>query len=82
MSTPQSPPSKGQHITPPYQPDQETFPQAARVIALFTDIEAGRHVEQQQPWTEFQLAPGEYAEIQRRITQKKSLSEFVKHKLR
>jgi hypothetical protein len=37
------------------------------VIALFKDIRAGRHT-QQGPWAEFQLAPGEYDEIERQLS--------------
>lgn len=65
-------------LTPP-QTDEKTFPQAARVIALFKDIEAGRDIKQ-RAWIEFQLAPGEYYEIERHIRRDESLFGYVKDK--
>ena|SRR2546423_338121 len=76
MSTPQTP-LEHQHITPPSSfvdapltpppTDEKAFTQAPRVIALFKDIQAGRHIKQ-HPWTEFQLAQEEYDEIERRLS--------------
>lgn len=76
MSMPQPPLNKQQHITPPssfvdvhltpQQTDEKTFAQAAKVIALFANTKAGKQ-SKQRPWTEFQLALGEYGETERRI---------------
>ena len=81
MSTPQTP-LEHQHITPPSSfvdapltpppTDEKAFTQAPRVIALFKDIQAGRHIKQ-HPWTEFQLAREEYDEIERRLRRDESL---------
>ena len=60
---------------------KKAFTQASRVIALFKDIEAGRHAGQ-HPWTEFQLARGEYDEIERQLRQDEWLFGFVKDKIR
>ena len=83
--------SEHQHITPPSSfvvapltpppTDEKAFTQAPRVIALFKDIEAGRHI-QQYPWTEFQLIQGEYDEIERRLERDEWLWGFVKDKIR
>ena len=67
-------------LTPP-PTDAKLFIQAPRVIALFKDIEAGRHAGR-QPWTEFRLAPGEYDEIERLISQDQSLFGYVKDRIR
>jgi len=91
MSTLQAPLKDQQNITPPSSflgapltpppTSKKAFTQASRIIALFKDIQAGRHVKQ-QPWTEFQLARGEYDEIERRLRQDESLFGFVKDKTR
>ncbi|KAF2007251.1 hypothetical protein P154DRAFT_614661 [Amniculicola lignicola CBS 123094] len=79
------------HITPPSSfidtpltppPTDEKAPtQATRVIALFKDIQAGRHIKE-HPWTEFQLAKGEYDEIERQLRRDESLFGYVKDKIR
>jgi hypothetical protein len=76
------PPSSflGAPLTPP-PTCKKAFTQASRVIALFKDIEAGRHAGQ-HPWTEFQLARGEYDEIERQLRQDEWLFGFVKDKIR
>jgi hypothetical protein len=51
------------------------------VIALFRDIRAGRHTKQ-GPWIEFQLAAGEYDEIERQLERDEVLSGYVKDKIR
>jgi len=61
--------------------DEKTFTQAPRVIALFKDIQAGRSTKQ-NPWTEFQLARGEYDEIELRLKRDELLSGYVKDKIR
>jgi hypothetical protein len=91
MSTSQTPPKEHQHITPPSSfvvapltpppTDEKAFTQAPRVIALFKDIEAGKHIKQ-HPWTEFQLTQGEYDEIERRLKRDEWLWGFVKDKVR
>ena len=91
MSTSQTPLKEHQRITPPSSfvgvpltpppTDEKAFTQAPRVIALLRDIQAGRHVNQ-NPWTSFQLARGEYDEIERRLRQDESLFGYVKDKIR
>jgi hypothetical protein len=91
MSTSQPAPNEHQHITPPSSfvdtpltpppTDEKAFIQAPRIIALFKDIQAGRHTKE-QPWAEFQLAGGEYDEIERQLERDESLSGFVKNKIR
>ncbi|KAF7511004.1 hypothetical protein GJ744_005550 [Endocarpon pusillum] len=65
----------------PVPTDDKAFNKAPRVIALFEDIKAGRHNEQRR-WTEFQLAPGEYDEIEGRLKRNESLFGYVKDKIR
>jgi hypothetical protein len=67
-------------LTPP-PTDEKAFTQAPRLIALFKDIQAGRHIKQ-HPWTEFQLAREEYDEIERRLRRDESLLGYVKDKIR
>ncbi|KAF2105498.1 hypothetical protein BDV96DRAFT_509271 [Lophiotrema nucula] len=91
MSASQPSLNKTQHITPPSSfvrapltpppTDEKAFTQAPRVIALFNDIQAGRHISG-HPWTEFQLARGEYDEIERQIRRDGSLFGYVKDKIR
>lgn len=61
--------------------DQKTFTQAAQVISLFKNIEAGRKGSDRIPWKEFQLAEGEYDEIKRQLGQDEDLFGFVSHKI-
>src|SRR2546421_5509922 len=88
----QAPSKEYQHITPPSSfgvappltpppTSEKAFSQAPRVIALFKDIEAGRHIKQ-HPWTEFQLVQGEYDEIERQLERDEWLWGFVKNKVR
>ncbi|KAF2799726.1 hypothetical protein K505DRAFT_332307 [Melanomma pulvis-pyrius CBS 109.77] len=70
----------GAPLTPP-PTDKKSFTQAPRVIALFKDIQAGKHLRQ-HPWVEFQLAHGEYDEIERHLILDDSLSGYVKDKIR
>jgi hypothetical protein len=87
----QPPLNEHKHITPPLsfaetpltppQTDEKAFTQATRIIALFNDIKAGRHIRQ-QPWTEFQLKRGEYDEIEHRLSRDESLYGYVKDKIR
>jgi hypothetical protein len=91
MSTSQPSLKEHQHITPPSSfvgapltpppTDEKASAQAPRVIALFKDIQAGRHIKH-HPWTEFQLAQGEYDEIERQLSQDKSLFGYVQDKIR
>ena len=60
---------------------EKAFVQAPQVIALFKEIQAGRHIDR-DPWTCFQLVRGEYDEIERRIRQDDDLFGFVKDKIR
>lgn len=67
-------------LTPP-PTDEKPFAQAHRVVALFRDIRAGKHTKQ-DPWRIFQLASGEYREIQRQLDQDEPLARYVKSKIR
>ncbi|KAF2787667.1 hypothetical protein K505DRAFT_316306 [Melanomma pulvis-pyrius CBS 109.77] len=67
-------------LTPPAT-NEKQFAQVHRVIALFEEIRAGRHIKR-HPWTEFQLAEGDYNEIERRLEQDKVLSGYVQDKIR
>jgi hypothetical protein len=68
---------------PPTPPptDEKAFPQTTRVLSLFKDIEVGKQIKV-QPWIEFQLAPGEYDEIERRLKRDESLFGYVEDKIR
>ena len=91
MSMSQTPLKEHKHITPPSSfvdapltpppTDKKAFTQAPRVIALFKDIQVGRHIKQ-HPWTEFRLAQGEYNEVERRLKRNESLSGYVRDKIR
>jgi hypothetical protein len=65
----------GHPLTPP-PTDEKPFAQAQRVIALFEAIRAGKHIKR-HPWTEFQLAPGDYDEIERQLSRDEVLSGYV-----
>ena len=79
-----------QHVTPPsnftQQPltppptDKKPFAQAQGVVALLTARQAGSHTKQDL-WTEFLLAPGEYAEVERLLSHNKALSGYVNDKI-
>ena len=80
-----------QHITPPLSfvdtpltlppTNEKAFTHAPRIIALFEDIQAGRHIKQ-HTWAEFQLGRGEYDEIERRLRRDVSLFGYIKDKIR
>ena len=73
MSSSQVPITQNPNITPPSSfanhpltpppTDEKQFAQVHRVIALFEEIRAGRHINR-HPWTEFRLAEGDYDEIE------------------
>ncbi|CAI6342366.1 unnamed protein product [Periconia digitata] len=69
-----------QPLTPP-PTDEKQFAHAHRVISLFREIRAGRHIER-GPWTEFWLVKGEYDEIQRLLQKDEDLWGYVKDKIR
>lgn len=91
MSSSQAPITQNLNITPPSSfanhpltpppTDEKQFAQVHRVIALFEEIRAGRHIKR-HPWTEFQLAEGDYDEIERQLEQDEVLSGYVKDKIR
>lgn len=91
MSTSQTRPKNYQDITPPSSigdasltpppADKKAFNQASRVIALFKEVKSGRDIKQ-NPWTIFQLAQGEYDEIERQLRRDKLLFGYVKDKIR
>ncbi|KAF9730248.1 hypothetical protein PMIN01_12181 [Paraphaeosphaeria minitans] len=65
--------------TPP--PTEKPYVQAHRVVALILRNEAGE-LRVQEPLTEFQLAPGEFAEIERLLGQNETLQGYTKDKIR
>ncbi|KAL5396854.1 hypothetical protein PMIN03_012936 [Paraphaeosphaeria minitans] len=65
--------------TPP--PTEKPYVQAHRVVALFRRKEAGE-LRVQEPLTEFQLAPREFAKIERLLGQNKTLQGYTKDKIR
>lgn len=80
-----------QHATPPssftQQPltppptDKKPSAEARRVITLFRHIQAGRDTGG-DTWAEFQLATGEFDQLQSTLQQDGVLSGFVKDKIR
>lgn len=91
MSTSQPNVTQHQHVTPPSrstsQPltppltDKKPFTEAPRVIALFRRAHARKYTEK-KPWIEFQLAKGEYDQIEGTLQQDAELLGFVKDKIR
>lgn len=67
-----------QSLTPPLT-DKKPFAVAHRVVALFRHIYAGSKRDAE---TEFQLADGEYDQIQSTVQQDNELSGFVDNKIR
>ncbi|OAL56152.1 hypothetical protein IQ07DRAFT_583540 [Pyrenochaeta sp. DS3sAY3a] len=77
-----TPPSS--FVVPPSTPpptEKKPFFQAQRVVARFEAIQAGRSI-QQDPWTEYQLEPGEYDRIEHILSHNKALLSFTKDKIR
>lgn len=77
-----TPPSS--FVKPPLTPpptDEKVFIQVSRVLQLFRDRKAGRPIRR-DPWTRFQLVPGEYDEIQRQIERDEPLHGYIKDKIR
>ncbi|KAF2229878.1 hypothetical protein EV356DRAFT_561859 [Viridothelium virens] len=77
-----TPPSNftNQPLTPP-SIDKKPLGGPLRVIAFFRQIQAGRSFEQ-GTWIEFQLARGEYEEIESTLQQDDVLGGYVKDKIR
>jgi hypothetical protein len=67
-------------LTPP-PTDEKPCTQALRVIALFQEIQAGKH-SNRGPWIEFQLAKGDYDKIAHLLSQDEELLGFVEDKIR
>ncbi|KAK4996010.1 hypothetical protein LTR66_004285 [Elasticomyces elasticus] len=77
-----TPPSS--FVNPPLTPPptkEKAFVQVARVLQLFRDRKAGRPTRR-DPWTRFQLASGEYDDIQRQIERDESLHGYIEDKIR
>ncbi|KAL5121486.1 hypothetical protein ACEQ8H_000558 [Pleosporales sp. CAS-2024a] len=68
-----------QSLTPP-STDKKPFTEAPRVLALFRQIYSG--VAEREPRTEFQLADGEYDQIESTLQQDDLLSGYVEDKIR
>lgn len=66
-------------LTPPT--DEKQFTQVHRVIALFKEIQAGKHTKR-DPCTEFQLLVGEYDKLESWLRRDKDLSGYVDDKIR
>ncbi|KAF2726979.1 hypothetical protein EJ04DRAFT_539181 [Polyplosphaeria fusca] len=91
MSTSQDLVTQATHITPPSSfandpltpppTDEIPFPQARRIVSLFKSIQDGRY-SQKQSWSEFQLVPGEYDEIERQLERDEALSGYIQDKIR
>jgi hypothetical protein len=91
MSTSQARVAQHQRVTPPQslikQPltppstDKKLFAGALRVIALFKDIQQGRHTTRDTQ-IEFKLAEGEYDYIERTLQQDDELWGFAQNKIR
>ncbi|KAF2729083.1 hypothetical protein EJ04DRAFT_502924 [Polyplosphaeria fusca] len=91
MSTSQHLTTESKHITPPSSfandpltpppTEERPFSQAGRIISLFKSIRDGRH-SREQPWTEIELAPGEYDEIERQLRRDEALYGYVQDKVR
>ena len=60
---------------------REARPASPTSHCAFETIRAARHTKQ-DPWTESQLAPGEYGEIERQLGRDEALSGYVKGKIR
>lgn len=75
------PPGFTERLLTPPPTDEKQFPQVPRVLALFKQIQTGRSTRR-GPWTEFQLAEGEYDEVERRLQQDESLWGYAKDKIR
>jgi hypothetical protein len=67
-------------LTPP-PTDEKPFAQAPRVTALFDEIRAEKH-SNQDPWVEFQLAEGDYDKIAHLLRQDEELRGVVEDKIR
>ncbi|KAF1952018.1 hypothetical protein CC80DRAFT_573058 [Byssothecium circinans] len=90
MSTPQANLEMQQQVTPqsfadqpltPPLPDKKPFTVAPSVLALWRQLQAHKDVGE-DPWIEFQLAEGEYDQIQSELQQDDELSGFVADKIR
>jgi hypothetical protein len=69
-----------QPLTPPLT-DKKLSAEARRVITLFRHIQAGRDTRG-DTWTEFQLATGEFNQLQSTLQQDGVLLGFMKDKIR
>ena len=69
-----------QPLTPPLT-DKKPFTEAPRVIALFRHIHSGG-IAERDAQTDFQLADGEYDQIESTLQQDDVLSGYVEEKIR
>lgn len=67
-------------LTPP-STDKKAFTQVSQVIALFKNWEARGDIEKCS-WVVFQLAKGDYREIERQLGHDEDLLRFVNNKIR
>jgi hypothetical protein len=75
------PPSFTDHPLTPPSTAKKPFAEAHRVVALFKQIRAGTNAERDAR-TEFQLADGEYDQIESTLQQDDVLSGYVDEKIR
>ncbi|KAK4978308.1 hypothetical protein LTR66_008755 [Elasticomyces elasticus] len=67
-------------LTPPPTSDKSSS-HVARVLRLFRSCQDGRPITK-EPWTQIQLAPGKYEDIERRIEEDESIHAYVENKIR
>ncbi|KAK4981952.1 hypothetical protein LTR66_009577 [Elasticomyces elasticus] len=67
-------------LTPPSTSDISSS-QVARVLRLFRSRQDGRPITE-EPWTQIQLAPGEYEDIERRMKEDELFHAYVENKIR
>jgi hypothetical protein len=68
-------------LTPPPSDEKKPSTVVTRVIALFRQIRDGKHWRL-GPWTEFQLAQGDYDKLTSQLREDEDLLGFVENKIR
>jgi hypothetical protein len=70
--------TKWQRLPLPHEPESS---KTSHIVKIFKDIQEGKDTGL-SPWSTYQLAPGEYEEIERQIDCDPSLRGYVDDKLR